>query len=131
MSDPYRGYRPWFYAAAVYNLIWGIVVVAAPGFAFDLLGMAQPNYPAIWQSVGMMVMVYALGYWLLARDPKRYAALIWIGLLGKTFGPVGFLWSAIHGDLPWRFGFVCLTNDLIWWPSFWMFALRHARPRDL
>ena len=130
MSDPYRGYRPWFYAAAVYNLVWGIVVLAAPGLAFDLLRMPQPNYPAIWQSVGMMVMVYALGYWLLARDPKRYAALIWIGLLGKTFGPIGFLWSALHGDLPWRFGFVCLTNDLIWWPAFWAFALRHARTQN-
>ncbi len=122
-----RGFRLWFYAAAAYNLLWGAVVVLAPNLYFDALGMARPNYPAIWQSVGMMVGVYALGYWLLARDPKRYAALIWIGLLGKTLGPIGFLWSALQGVLPWKFGVVCLTNDLIWWPVFWAFALKHGR----
>jgi len=126
-----RGFRGWFYAAAIYNLVWGVVMVLAPNLLFDLLGMARPNYPAIWQSVGMMVGVYALGYWLLAKDPKRYAALIWIGLLGKTFGPIGFLVAALQGTLPWKFGFVCLTNDLIWWPVFWAFALRHARPKNL
>lgn len=124
--DPYRSFRIWFYAAAAYNFIWGTAVILFPEYPFRLYGMAQPVYPAIWQSVGMMVQVYALGYYLLARDPERYAALIWIGLLGKTFGPIGFLVSAINGKLPWVFGFTCLTNDVIWWPIFWMFALKYG-----
>ena len=121
-------FKPLFYAAAIYNVVWGIVVVLFPNLYFDLIGMARPNHPAIWQSVGMMVAVYGPGYWLIARNPERYAPLVWIGLLGKTLGPIGFLIGAIRGELPWAFGIVCLTNDFIWWVPFWRFALRYARP---
>lgn len=79
------------------------------------------------QVIGMMVGVYAYAYYLLARDPIRYQGVVWVGLAGKMFGPLGFLVSAIRGDLPWHFGLVVLTNDLIWWPSFWAFALKYAR----
>jgi hypothetical protein len=127
VPDPYRQYRPWFYAAAAYNFIWGTVVILAPNLLFQILGMELPNYPGIWQSVGMMVQVYAFGYWLLAKDPERYSGFIWIALLGKTFGPLGFLFTAINGGLPWAFGWTIVTNDLIWWPAFWSFALRHAK----
>lgn len=120
-------YRPWFYAAAVYNFVWGVFVVLFPLALFRWLDMRPPESPAIFQSVGMMVGVYAYGYYLLARDPERYSGFIWIGILGKTFGPIGFFWSAFHGVLPWSFGWTILTNDLLWWPVFWRFALKHAR----
>jgi hypothetical protein len=77
--------------------------------------------------MGMMVGVYAYGYYLLAREPRRYCGLIWIGLAGKTFGPIGFVYSAATGTLPWTFGWICVFNDLIWWPIFWRFALTYAR----
>jgi hypothetical protein len=67
--------------------------------------------------------------YLLAREPKRYSGLIWIALAGKTFGPLGFVYSASSGALPWSFGWICVFNDVIWWPAFWLFALEHARER--
>ena len=71
--------------------------------------------------------MYAYGYYLLARDPRRYAGFIWIALAGKTLGPIGFLYSAATGALPWSFGWICLFNDVVWWPVFWRFALAHGR----
>jgi hypothetical protein len=41
-----------------------------------------------------------------------------VGLLGKIFGPVGFLWTASRGEIPWMFGATIPTNDLIWWIPF-------------
>jgi hypothetical protein len=41
-------------------------------------------------------------------------------------GPIGFLIAAVQDQLPWRFGYTILTNDVIWWPAFWMFALKYA-----
>ena len=115
-------YKPWFYAAALYNALWGAFVVLFPNAYFTILKMPQPNYPSLWQAIGMMVGVYAYGYWLIARDPVRYGQFVYIGLFGKLFGPIGFLIAALQGTLPWSFGWVNVTNDLIWLPAFIAFA---------
>jgi hypothetical protein len=127
MDRQLRAYRRWFMAAAVYNAVWGIAASLFPAWFTQLGGLGSGVANVLWQVVGMMVGVYAYGYYLLARDPIRYQGMIWIGLAGKTFGPLGFLVSATRGDLPWQFAWVILTNDLIWWPAFWGFALKYAR----
>ncbi len=121
------GYRRWFYGATVYNALWGLGVVLAPAYLSEKAGLHVADALPLVQVIGMIVGVYAYGYYLLARDPKRYAGMIWVGLAGKTFGPIGFLFAASQGTLPWSFGWVCLFNDVLWWPAFWSFALKHAR----
>ena len=110
--------KPWMRitlaAAGVYNLLWGAFIVAFPLLPFRWLGMPPPNYPEIWQCVGMIVGVYGLGYAIAATDPVRHWPIVLVGLLGKLFGPLGFLLAALRGDLPWAFGWINVTNDLIW-----------------
>lgn len=125
--DPYALYRKWFYAAAIYNLVWGGLVSIFPGQYFDLIGMERPTFLPIWSGVGMMVMVYGLGYYYIARDPERYGNFVWIGLLGKTLGPIGGGLAILQGQLPLAFAWTFVMNDLVWWPAFWSFALRFAR----
>ena len=105
-------------AAAVYNIAWGIWVIAFPNHLFEFSGIDLPNYPGIWQCVGMIVGVYGIGYWLAARDYVRHWPIVVVGLIGKILGPIGFLHSAITGLLPWSWGVTLLTNDLIWWLPF-------------
>jgi small multidrug resistance pump len=119
-------YRPWFYAAALYNLAWGVVNVLFPRLLFDLFGIEPPPAP-YWQVVGMFVLVYAPAYWWAGHNPFRYRHFILIGLLGKLFGPAGFVLSAISGQLPLTFGWIILTNDLIWLPAFILFTRDVAR----
>jgi len=128
VTDPFRAYRPWFWAAIVYNVTWGISVVLYPRWLLWSADLGEASAP-LAQAVGMMVAVYAYGYYLLARDPQRFAPFIWVALAGKTFGVVGFLSCVFSGGLPWRFGVNTLMNDLIWFPAFWAFALRYARGR--
>ena len=104
--------------AAAYNLLWGAWVVLFPRAFFTLVHMEQPNYPQIWQSVGMIVGVYGIGYAIAAMNPTRHWPVVLVGMLGKLMGPVGFLYSVFQGSLPWRFGTLCLFNDLIWWVPF-------------
>ena len=127
MSTPIAWYRPWFYAAAVYNAVWAIAVLATPITAARLVGVDGAAFVPFIQVIGMMVGAYAYGYYLLARDPDRYCGFIWIALAGKTLGPLGFVYYAVLGVLPWSFAWVCVPNDLIWWPAFWAFAIRYAR----
>lgn len=128
LFDPLLKYRPWFYAAAVYNLLWGSVNVFFPSLLFDVLNIPAPAALPLWQVVGMFVLVYAPGYWWAGRFPSRHRHMILIGMLGKLFGPVGFAISAFTGELPLAFGWTILTNDLIWWPAFLLYLRDAARP---
>lgn len=110
--------RWWLVAAGLYNLVWGTAVVAAPGFAFDVLGIEPPRYPSIWQCVGMIVGVYGVGYLIASSDPARHWSIVLVGLLGKILGPIGFVWAAARGELPWTLGWTIVTNDLLWWVPF-------------
>jgi hypothetical protein len=92
--------------------------VLLPGSAFELAGLDQPNYPEIWQCVGMIVGVYGIGYAIAARDPIRHWPIVFVGLLGKILGPIGFLAAVLQDRVPIEAGLIIVTNDLIWWPGF-------------
>ncbi len=49
------------WAAAVYNLVWGALVILLPAQTLAWAGMGSAAYPAIWQCVGMLVGVYGVG----------------------------------------------------------------------
>jgi hypothetical protein len=123
----FEEFKPWFYAAACYNFLWGLTTIFFPQLLFEIARMAQPNYPMIWQCVGMFVMVFSLPYWWAAREPYRHRHYILIGLLGKILGPIGFVWAFWTSQLPGVFGWTILTNDLIWWPAFISFIHRVAK----
>ena len=112
-------------AAGIYNLAWGGLTVLFPGWLFLLTGLEQPNYPFIWQCVGMIVGVYGIGYLAAAADPVRHWPIVLVGLLGKIFGPLGYAMGLIQGTVPAAFGVTLPTNDLIWWIPFTM-ILWHA-----
>ncbi len=69
---------------------------------FDWAGMTRPNYPELWQCIAMIVGVYGVGF------------------LGKLFGPIGFVQSALEGRFTWWFGVNNITNDLIWLAPFFL-----------
>ena len=104
--------------AAVYNIVFGAWAVLLPGSAFELAGLDQPNYPEIWQCVGMIVGVYGIGYAIAARDPIRHWPIVFVGLLGKILGPIGFLAAVLQDRVPIEAGLIIVTNDLVWWPGF-------------
>jgi len=82
--------------------------------------------PQFWQCIGMIVGVYGIGYYLAAKDPARHWPVVFVGLLGKILGPIGFADAIVRGTLPLGFGWHIIFNDLIWWIPFVM-LLRLAR----
>jgi len=117
-------------AAGIYNLAWGSLAVLAPQWCFRVVGMEVPNYPELWQCIGMVVGVYGVGYLAAARDPLRHWPITLVGLLGKVLGPIGFAGALLAGRFPLAFGWNILTNDLIWWAPFAgiLLAAWRARP---
>lgn len=106
--------------AAVYNILWGAWVVLFPQHFFELVGMEALNHPMVWQGMGMVIGVYGLGYWWASFDPVKHWPIVAVGFLGKIFGPIGFIFNYLNGDAPGAFGYMLITNDLIWWIPFFV-----------
>lgn len=106
--------------AAIYNIVWGALVILFPQLFFELSDLPIPNYLSIWQCVGMIVGVYGLGYWIAATDPYTHWPIVLVGFLGKIFGPIGFLKEILWGNLNLKFGINIIFNDLIWWIPFFL-----------
>ncbi|MDC0255638.1 hypothetical protein OAK75_12125 [Bacteriovoracales bacterium] len=104
--------------AALYNILWGAWIVLFPLHIFNLTGMTPPLYPEIWQCVGMIVGVYGVGYYFASKAPTLHWPITLVGLLGKIFGPIGFLHALLMERFSPLFGLVILTNDLVWWIPF-------------
>lgn len=117
----------WLRAAGAYNVIWGAAAVLAPRAFFEFAGILPPNYPSLWQCIGMIVGVYGVGYWIAASDPYRHWPIVLVGLLGKVFGPMGFAMALARGEYPAVFGWMILTNDVLWWVPFGLILVRARR----
>jgi len=124
-----KNFSMWLKAAAIYNIIWGAQAIFFPLWQFKAMGITPPLYPQFWQCIGMIVGVYGLGYWWAAKDPIRHWPIVAVGLLGKIFGPIGFLEACIKGTLPWSFGINIIFNDILWWPSFTLIMLEVLKKR--
>jgi len=116
-------------AAGVYNVVWGLWILLFPQAFFHLFNMPEINYPEIWQSVGMIVGVYGLGYWIAADDYVKHWPVLLVGFLGKFFGPIGAAWNIYQGKLPVEFLWINVFNDLIWLPVF-VIVLLEARKNN-
>lgn len=117
-------------AAAAYNLVFGAVVVLFPSAWFEAAALPAPNHPSLWQCIGMIVGVYGVGYAIAAQAPLRHWPIVLVGLLGKVLGPIGFLDAALRGELPWRCGWLIVTNDLVWWLPFALLLRAAWRHRE-
>ncbi len=116
--------------AAAYNILWGAWVVLFPLTAFQWLHMPLPNYPQVWQCVGMIVGVYGVGYACAALNPVEQWPIVLVGLLGKVCGPLGFITAVIQGTLPLRFGLLLLTNDFLWWIPFTLILIHTYKTKE-
>jgi len=122
-------YRNWFYAAALYNFVWGTITVLFPTLFWDTVGLDRPSYLPLWQVIGMFVLVYAPAYYWAGRYPEKYGLLILIGFIGKLFGPIGFVFALLTDQLPIEFGLNLITNDLIWWIPFALYLHQFAKTK--
>lgn len=108
----------WLLTAAFYNIGFGFWAVVFPNQLFELFSLELPKYPFIWQSVGMIVGVYGIGYGIGAINEQKHWPIVLVGLLGKIFGPIGFIWVYSQNMVPLEFGTILIFNDIIWWPVF-------------
>lgn len=119
-----------FTLAAIYNTCWGAATVLYPNLFFDLFRIPRINYPFVMSGLGMCIGLYGYGYWVVARDLRRYPQLVVIGFAGKVLGPIGWFYTVVTTDLPLRTMLVNVFNDFIWLPFFIAYFVWYRRKRD-
>lgn len=119
-----------FTLAGIYNIGWGLFSALRPQWLFRFAGMPAANYPEIFACLGMVVGLYGVIYFEVARRPEQGRLLAAVGLVGKVLGPIGLAKLIWTGVWPPATIVLCLTNDLIWWIPFGLY-LYDARPATI
>lgn len=100
------GWRAFFWAAALFNLVIGG------------LGMISPEANTDTRIIALLVFCFGIVYVLVARDPMRFGPALWAGVVGKSgvvallgpgaIGPDGdpVLAGVLLGDALFAFGFL-------------------------
>lgn len=72
-------------------------VILFPNAWFDFLNMSRPNYPQLWQCIGMIVGVYGIGYGIasFAGSSLAYCAC-------RTAGQSLWAHRLLGGCMEWR-----------------------------
>jgi hypothetical protein len=117
-----RFYRITFCLAGAYNILWGLYATWDPQWLFRFAHLPLQNHPEIFVCLGMVVGLYGIVYLEIARVPERGWLLATVGLVGKLLGPIGLAGLILRGQWPISTIVLCLTNDLIWWIPFTLYA---------
>lgn len=109
-----RGWKALFWAAALYNLVIG------------LPGLFQADAAAADRIVALLVACFGLIYALVAHDPRRFATVLWAGVVGKI-GVVALLLPTVQaGQAPPGMGWI-LLGDTLFTALFLVFLLGPVR----
>src|SRR4030095_6610151 len=80
-----------FVLAGCYNILWALYCVYDPQWLFRFSRLPLLNHPQIFACLGMVVGLYGIIYFEVARVPERGWLLAAVGLIGKILGPIGLV----------------------------------------
>jgi len=75
--------RPLFVVAGIYDLVLGLVYLLAYQPVYVRFGVDLPNHPGYVQLNAIFVVIFGLGFLLVAQAPERNRDIIKLGVLLK------------------------------------------------
>lgn len=103
-------WRVFFWAAALFNFVIGLAGMLAP-------------VPTIDQRIiGLLVFSFGVVFAFVARDPKRYAKMLWAGFISKL-GVAGLMAPYVLSGESGVLGWTILITDVIFALGFLAFLL--------
>lgn len=103
---------PLFWIASLYDGVLGVLFLVAPAWLFAQLNVAPPNHVAYVQFPAALLIIFALIFARIARDPVGHRDQIIYGILLKAAycGLAFYYWAT--SEIPWIWKpFACI--DLV------------------
>lgn len=126
----WRGWRPFFMIAALYDIILGIAFLLFGEQILEWIGMELPPHIAYIQLAAVFIFVQGLSYLLVWTDPPRYLGLVMIGVAYKVAYAGLALWYLIIGELPSNFFIPWAVIDVLFLIGFLLFLRAAMRSPD-
>jgi len=123
MAQPSK-LNPWMHwllkIAGGYNMVAGLSMILFYHEGFKSLGINKPDMNLPIQLVGMMVLLFGIGYLMVDRNPGANRNVLLLGLLSKFIGPLLAIGYVIRGELPTTMIPVLFFADVVYLVPFWM-----------
>lgn len=103
------GWRAMLALAALYNLVIGVIALHTPGSVDGRIA-------------GLLVTCFGLIYALAARDPLRFAPMLWVGIVGKL-GVIALVLPQVRAGLAAPGTGLVLAGDALFTIGFIAFLL--------
>ena len=100
---------------------------------YKIIQMEKPTINFPMQLVGILVALFGLGYYLVAKNPVENRNVLLLGFLSKFLGSCLGTGYVVLGKIPWTFFLVFFFADIIYLPPFYIIMkrlYRLARERD-
>lgn len=101
--------RALYAAASIYDGALGLAFIFAAPALFERAGVTPPNHFGYVHFAAALLVVFALMFAQIARDPSRNRGLIFYGVLLKASYVATVLWHEFHGGVPgiWKIFAAC------------------------
>lgn len=109
---PWMRYLLWFVGG--YNILAGIGMMIFYHEGFRFLDVEKPTLMLPLQLVGVMVGLFGVGYWMVARNPVENRNVLTLGFFSKFLGSIlGVAYVSI-GKLPVAFLPILFFADIVY-----------------
>lgn len=112
---------------AVYNVLAGLFMLILRHETYDMIGMPHPEVDFPIQLVGILVALFGVGYYMVAKNPVENRNVLLLGLLSKFCGSCLGTYYVVRGILPVKFVLVYFFADVIYLVPFLLILLRLNR----
>lgn len=84
-----RSWSLMFMAAALFNFVFGLPLMLAPGWCYRIAFIPPLGEDAMglrfWSDFGFAVVLIGVGYYIVSRDLARNHGLVWLGIAAKGY----------------------------------------------
>lgn len=107
-----------------FNVLAGLSMMSLYHEGFHLLGVPKPVLVLPVQVMGILVLLFGVGYHLVANRPVENRDLLMLGFWSKALASILAVWYVAVGKLPWWFVVVVFLADMIYLPPFYVILRR-------
>ncbi|MSR56666.1 MAG: hypothetical protein EXS05_03205 [Planctomycetaceae bacterium] len=109
---------------AVFNIAAGLHMIIGYHETYKMIGMEKPTIHFPIQLVGILVGLFGVGYYMVAKKPLENRNVLLLGFWSKLLGSCLGTYYVARGILPLHFVVVYFFADVIYLPPFYLILQR-------